>query len=86
MRRLAVLLTLSLLAGCAGNAEATDRPTVRLAVTEMKGIEQLQREFAAFETALEEYADRAWMVALAGFAVSFATTRSVQRAVAAKRS
>jgi phosphonate transport system substrate-binding protein len=52
----AVIVTAGL-AGCAGNAEATDRPTVRLAVTEMKGIEQLQREFAAFETALEEYAD-----------------------------
>jgi cation-transporting ATPase I len=32
---------------------------------------------------IEEYADRAWMVSLAGFAVSFLTTRSVQRAVAA---
>jgi phosphonate transport system substrate-binding protein len=52
----AVIVTAGL-AGCAGNADATDRPTVRLAVTEMKGIEQLQREFAAFETALEEYAD-----------------------------
>ncbi len=45
------------LAGCAGNAEATDRPIVRLAVTEMKGMEQLQREFAAFEAELEERAD-----------------------------
>ena len=32
---------------------------------------------------IEEYADRAWFVALSGFLVSFATTRSVQRAVAA---
>lgn len=32
---------------------------------------------------IEEYADRAWVVSLAGFAVSFLTTRSVQRAVAA---
>jgi len=32
---------------------------------------------------IEEYADRAWMVSLAGFAVSFITTRSAQRAVAA---
>ncbi len=32
---------------------------------------------------IEEYADRAWIVSLAGFAVSFATTRSVQRALAA---
>jgi cation-transporting P-type ATPase I len=32
---------------------------------------------------IEEYADRAWMVSLAGFAVSFVTTRSAQRAVAA---
>ena len=32
---------------------------------------------------IEEYADRAWLVSLAGFGVSFLTTRSVQRAVAA---
>jgi cation-transporting ATPase I len=32
---------------------------------------------------IEEYADRAWIVSLGGFAVSFLTTRSVQRAVAA---
>src|SRR6478609_3422591 len=32
---------------------------------------------------IEEYADRAWVVSLGGFAVSFLTTRSVQRAVAA---
>lgn len=32
---------------------------------------------------IEEYADRAWFVAAAGFMVSFATTRSVQRAVSA---
>jgi cation-transporting ATPase I len=32
---------------------------------------------------IEEYADRAWVVSLAGFGVSFLTTRSVQRAVAA---
>ncbi len=32
---------------------------------------------------IEEYADRAWIVSLAGFAVSFATTRSLQRAIAA---
>ncbi len=32
---------------------------------------------------IEEYADRAWVVSLGGFAVSFLSTRSVQRAVAA---
>ena len=32
---------------------------------------------------IEEYADRAWIVSLGGFAVSFLTTRSVQHAVAA---
>src|SRR6187399_2893951 len=32
---------------------------------------------------IEEYADRAWIVSLGGFADSFLTTRSVQRAVAA---
>ncbi|HET7542452.1 MAG TPA: cation-transporting P-type ATPase [Polyangiaceae bacterium] len=32
---------------------------------------------------IEEYADRAWIVSLGGFGVSFLTTRSVQRAVAA---
>src|SRR5262249_14413343 len=32
---------------------------------------------------IEEYGDRAWIVSLAGFAVSFATSRSLQRAVAA---
>jgi cation-transporting ATPase I len=32
---------------------------------------------------IEEYADRAFLVSLAGFAVSFATTRSLTRAVAA---
>jgi len=32
---------------------------------------------------IEEYADRAWVVSLGGFAVSFLTTRSVQHAVAA---
>jgi cation-transporting P-type ATPase I len=32
---------------------------------------------------IEEYADRTWIVSLAGFAVSFATTRSLQRAIAA---
>jgi cation-transporting ATPase I len=32
---------------------------------------------------IEEYADRAWIVSLAGFAVSFATSRSLQRAIAA---
>ncbi len=32
---------------------------------------------------IEEYADRAWIVSVAGFAVSFATTRSLQRAIAA---
>src|SRR5882724_11652375 len=32
---------------------------------------------------IEEYADLAWIVSLGGFAVSFLTTRSVQRAVAA---
>lgn len=32
---------------------------------------------------IEEYADRAWIVSLAGFAVSFATTRSFQRAISA---
>jgi cation-transporting ATPase I len=32
---------------------------------------------------IEEYADRAWFVSLGGFALSFVTTRSVQRAIAA---
>ncbi|HEY6556648.1 MAG TPA: HAD-IC family P-type ATPase [Polyangiaceae bacterium] len=32
---------------------------------------------------IEEYADRAWVVSLGGFALSFLTTRSFQRAVAA---
>lgn len=32
---------------------------------------------------IEEYADRAWVVSLGSFAVSFLTTRSLQRAVAA---
>ncbi|MFO0567262.1 MAG: HAD-IC family P-type ATPase [Polyangiaceae bacterium] len=32
---------------------------------------------------IEEYADRAWIVSLGGFAVSFLTTRSVQHAVSA---
>ncbi|HXK18650.1 MAG TPA: hypothetical protein VNG33_12655, partial [Polyangiaceae bacterium] len=32
---------------------------------------------------IEEYADRAWIVSLGGFAVSFLTTRSVQRAISA---
>lgn len=32
---------------------------------------------------IEEYADRAWFVSLSGFALSFVTTRSVQRAIAA---
>ncbi|MCC6213762.1 MAG: HAD-IC family P-type ATPase [Polyangiaceae bacterium] len=32
---------------------------------------------------IEQYGDRAWLVSLAGFAVSFATTRSFQRAFAA---
>ncbi|HVU00634.1 MAG TPA: HAD-IC family P-type ATPase [Polyangiaceae bacterium] len=32
---------------------------------------------------IEEYTDRAWIVSLAGFAVSFATSGSIQRAVAA---
>lgn len=32
---------------------------------------------------IEEYADRAWIVSLGGFAVSFLTTRSIQHAVAA---
>jgi len=32
---------------------------------------------------IEEYADRAWIVSLGGFGVSFLTTRSFQRAVAA---
>ncbi|MEZ4225760.1 MAG: HAD-IC family P-type ATPase [Polyangiaceae bacterium] len=32
---------------------------------------------------IEQYADRAWLVSLAGFGVSFLTTRNVQRAVAA---
>ncbi len=32
---------------------------------------------------IEEYADRAWVVSLGGFGVSFLTTRSFQRAVAA---
>ncbi|HMJ11419.1 MAG TPA: HAD-IC family P-type ATPase [Polyangiaceae bacterium] len=32
---------------------------------------------------IEEYADRAWVVSLGGFALSFLTTRSLQRAVAA---
>src|SRR5690606_26312031 len=32
---------------------------------------------------IEEYADRAWVVALGGFGVSFLTTRSVQRAFGA---
>jgi phosphonate transport system substrate-binding protein len=45
------------LAGCGADADASDRPSVRLAVTEMKGLEQLQREFGAFETELEERAD-----------------------------
>lgn len=32
---------------------------------------------------IEDYTDRAWLVSLAGFAVSFVTTRSMQRAVGA---
>jgi cation-transporting P-type ATPase I len=32
---------------------------------------------------IEEYADRAWIVSLAGFGVSFLSTRSIQQAVAA---
>jgi cation-transporting P-type ATPase I len=32
---------------------------------------------------IEEYADRAWIVSLGGFAVSFLSTRSIQQAVAA---
>ncbi|HEX7670530.1 MAG TPA: HAD-IC family P-type ATPase, partial [Polyangiaceae bacterium] len=32
---------------------------------------------------IEDYAGRAWIVSLAGFAVSFATSRSLQRAIAA---
>lgn len=45
------------LAGCGEDAGASGQPTVRLAVTEMKGLEQLQREFGAFETELEKAAD-----------------------------
>lgn len=44
------------LAGCGADSDASDQPTVKLAVTEMKGLEQLQREFGAFETELEERA------------------------------
>jgi len=44
------------LAACGEDADASGRPTLRLAVTEMKGLEQLQREFGAFETELEESA------------------------------
>ena len=32
---------------------------------------------------IEEYADRAWVVSLSGFALSFVATRSIQRAIAA---
>ncbi len=32
---------------------------------------------------IEDYTDRAWLVSLAGFGVSFVTTRNVQRAIAA---
>lgn len=57
----------ALLAGCGDDDNAAlaatderaapERPTLRFAVTEMKGLEQLQREFGAFQDALEEAAD-----------------------------
>lgn len=52
-------------------AELTELPT------------SLPRPRALPRGPIEEYADRAWIVSLGGFAVSFLTTRSVQRAVAA---
>lgn len=44
-----------LLAGCGGGNDAeTQEGTVRFVVTEMKGLEELQREFGQFETVFEE--------------------------------
>jgi len=41
-------------AGCGGNdAEGSDTETVRLAVTDLTGLEELQREFGAFVAAFE---------------------------------
>ncbi|MDF3071823.1 MAG: family hydrolase, partial [Polyangiaceae bacterium] len=50
-------------------------------ITEPLGAEPRPR--AMPRGPIEEYADRAWIVSLGGFAVSFLTTRSVQRAIAA---
>lgn len=53
------------------------------ATHELDGLRAEPRPRALPRGPIEEYADRAWVVSLGGFAVSFLTTRSVQRAVAA---
>lgn len=44
------------LSACSAGAapESESQPTLRLAVTDLQGLEELQREFGAFETAFEE--------------------------------
>ena len=53
------------------------------AVHRLEDVRREARPRALPRGPIEEYADRAWIVSLGGFAVSFLTTRSVQRAVAA---
>jgi phosphonate transport system substrate-binding protein len=42
------------MAACGSQADANDGSTLRFAVTDLQGMEELQREFGAFETTFEE--------------------------------
>lgn len=48
------LVTVAALSGCGESASGADTGTVRLAVTDLQGLEELQREFGAFVSTFEE--------------------------------
>ena len=49
------VLTVGILAGCSTTADASgEADTIRFAVTDLQGLEELQREYGAFETTFEE--------------------------------
>ncbi|MGH8932712.1 MAG: PhnD/SsuA/transferrin family substrate-binding protein [Egibacteraceae bacterium] len=59
-----LMLTVATVAtvACTGTATASEARVVRLAVTDLQGLEELQREFGAFKTQIEQ---------VTGFAVEF---------------
>lgn len=55
----ALLSAAAVAVGCSsGSSDSAEPGTIRMAVTDLQGLEELQREFGAFEAAFEQYSGR----------------------------